>query len=89
MKLSIYDPILTAYALGELDEAERAKVERALAESPECQAAVEEIRQTAGLLTQELSREPVAPLSETQRETVVSGRRARGVRWLGWSGHGS
>ena len=73
MKLSIYDPVLTAYALGELDETERAKVERALAESPECRDAVEEIRQTAGLLTQEFSREPMVTLTEPQREAVVSG----------------
>ena len=70
-------------------------MERALAESPECQAAVEEIRQTAGLLTQEFSREPMVALLETQREAVVSGMPMAAVgeekivelpvyRWSNW-----
>ena len=43
MKLTIDDPKLTAYALGELDAAERADIERVLAQSPELQAEVEAI----------------------------------------------
>ncbi|MEW6305645.1 MAG: von Willebrand factor type A domain-containing protein [Verrucomicrobiota bacterium] len=58
MKLSPDDPKLTAYALGELNPAERADVERALADSPECRQAVEEIRELAGVLKDELVKEP-------------------------------
>src|SRR5262245_34438433 len=69
--LPIDDPRLTAYALGELDAAEAAEVERLLAESPACRAAVEEIRDLAGMLTAELQREPVPALTETQRAAIT------------------
>ncbi|MEQ2010039.1 MAG: zf-HC2 domain-containing protein, partial [Limisphaerales bacterium] len=55
MNLTPDDPKLTAYALGELDATERAAVEAALAHSPECRRAVEEIRALAGELTTELA----------------------------------
>ncbi|MBM3890051.1 MAG: hypothetical protein FJ388_13120, partial [Verrucomicrobia bacterium] len=58
MKLDPQDPRLTNYALGELDETERAAVEAALANSPECRCVVDEIRGTAGLLTTALQAEP-------------------------------
>ena len=41
------DPRLTAYALGELDDAERSAIEVLLAESPESRQFVEDIRATA------------------------------------------
>jgi len=52
MKLDIDDQRLTAYALGELEVAEREEIEKALAEPENAQAAkaVEEIRSTAGVL---------------------------------------
>ena len=56
------DPRLTAYALGELDAADRAEVEALLADSPEARRFVEEIRATARLLTEQLHQEP-APAS--------------------------
>jgi len=58
MKLSPDDPKLTAYALGELDAAERAAIEAVLADSPEARAVVEEIRAAAERLTSELAAEP-------------------------------
>jgi Ca-activated chloride channel family protein len=57
MKLTPDDPKLTAYALGELDATERAAVEAALARSPECRRAVDEIRALAGNLTTELAQD--------------------------------
>ena len=66
MKIDPNDPKLTAYALGELDETERAAVERELIRSDAARQAVEEIRATAGLLKEELSSEPRLQLSESQ-----------------------
>jgi len=51
MNLTPDDPKLTAYALGELDASERAAVEAALANSPECRRTVAEIRALSGELT--------------------------------------
>ena len=65
------DPILTAYALGELDASEQAEVEAYLANSPEARAAVAEIRQTAELLVGELQREPADGLDEAAREKIL------------------
>ncbi len=52
------DPRLTAYALGEMDPAERAEFEQWLRLQPEAQKAVEEIRATAALLGTALADEP-------------------------------
>jgi len=70
MSFDANDPRLTAYALDELDDAERAEVEKLLEQSPEARAAVEEIRQTAELLTGEFANEPVAALSAEQRRAI-------------------
>lgn len=64
------DPRLTAYALGELDPNERAEVEAMLAESAEARTALEEIRETIGLLSRELTFEPALTLTMTQRQAV-------------------
>jgi anti-sigma factor RsiW len=64
------DPRLTAYALGELDPNERAEVEAMLAESSEARVALEEIRETIGLLSGELTFEPALTLTMTQRQAV-------------------
>ena len=42
------DPLLTAYALGELGPRDRATVERRLAADPEARAFVEDVRETSG-----------------------------------------
>jgi len=87
------DPRLTAYALGELDDAERSEVESALATSPELQAEVESIRQTAALFDTSLQADSGPALTEQQRlaiqEQFVAGSialaghttHAKGRRW--------
>ena len=65
------DPRLTAYALGELDESEIAAVEAELLDCAESRAAVEEIRATARLLTEELSRESGPGLATDQHATIA------------------
>jgi Ca-activated chloride channel family protein len=67
MSIDENDPRLTAYALGDLDDAERTQVESELADSPEAREAVEDIRRTADLLQQELQAEPAAAMSHDQR----------------------
>ncbi|WP_337174429.1 von Willebrand factor type A domain-containing protein [Paludisphaera sp.] len=64
MNFDLDDPRLTAFALGELPDTERPEIEKALAERPDLAREVEEIRQTALLLTEKLhdeqAREAVA-----------------------------
>jgi len=64
------DPRLTAYALGELDEAERLEVEQLLEHSPDSQTEVAAIRQTAELLGAELAGEPITTLTADQRAAI-------------------
>ena len=52
------DPRLTAYALGEIDPAERSEIEQLLADREEARNYVAEIRQTAQWLAAELQKEP-------------------------------
>lgn len=66
MSFNIDDPRLTAYALGELDETEQTEVERLLADRPEAQKAVEEIRSTASWLTERLHDEQAAEAASPQ-----------------------
>src|SRR4029450_3608407 len=64
MKMNIDDPKLTAYALDELDEAERSAIARVIAESPVAQHFIADTQQLARLLKSqygfELERELVA-----------------------------
>ena len=57
MKSNLDDPNLTAYALGELPETERTTMKKAVAESAEAQAFVQETQQLARLLKQEFRAE--------------------------------
>src|SRR5581483_8549728 len=66
------DPKLSACALGELDPAERAEIERELASSPDAQRFVEDTQQIAEALTTELKRDGVAMLSAEAREKVLA-----------------
>lgn len=70
MKIDPNDPKFTAYALGELDEAERAAVERELIRSDAARQTVEEIRATAGLLKEEFRSEPGFELSQSQSALI-------------------
>lgn len=58
--LSADDPRLTAYALGELEGAERELVEAAVHKDPMLQAAVADIRSFGGELAQTLETEDAA-----------------------------
>ena len=64
------DPRLTAYALGELDDAERVEFESSIAESDEARRFIEETRATARLLAEHLGREGSPGLSPEQRQSI-------------------
>lgn len=73
------DPILTAYALDELDPRERAQIEQLLRENPQAADEADEVRKVASILNSTLRLEPAAGLSEDHREAVL---RAAGVLHL-------
>src|SRR5678815_4229322 len=66
------DPKLTAYALDELDAAERAEIEQVLREHPEAAAEVEATRTFAADLRVRLQRERAEPLHTEQRAEVLA-----------------
>jgi Ca-activated chloride channel family protein len=70
MNITPDDPRLTAYVLGELDEHERAEVQAQVRQSPELQRAVQEIRETAQLLSEEFEKEAAPALTDAQRKAV-------------------
>ena len=70
MTLEKDDPKLTAFALGELPPAERAEVEKALAEDPALQAELEAIQSLSSALGEALAAEPLPKLAETQRAAI-------------------
>jgi len=72
---------LTAYALGELDEAERTAVEARIWNDDKARAEVEKIRDMAKLLSDELAAEPV-PVSRAIDVAQLQQRRRR-LRWGG------
>jgi len=69
---------LTAYALGELDDDARAAVDAHLASNPTARRAVDEIRQVAGVLTDELAAEAVPQLTGEQRALIEAAASAPG-----------
>jgi Ca-activated chloride channel family protein len=83
MKIDANDPKWTAYALGELmDEKERAEIESILEKSPEMRRLVEEIRETAGLIKEELQSEQPITLTQAQRKRIEEKANA-GRSWFG------
>jgi Ca-activated chloride channel homolog len=70
MKITPDDPKLTAYALGELDKAERAIIEAELEKSFTCQREVEDIRETADLLKKNLAAEELPDLTFAQQRKI-------------------
>jgi Ca-activated chloride channel family protein len=83
------DPRLTAYALGELDGAERAEIEALLAKDEDARRVVEEIRATAALVSAEMAGSGAASLTEAQRAAVAAKanrvapvHRMSSARWL-------
>jgi phage FluMu protein gp41 len=94
MKLSKDNPLLTAYALGELGAGEAGEVEAAILADASLRAEVEAIRSLAGELEGELSAEPMPRLSALERarleqraeeldRAAAAGavRSRRGLRW--------
>ncbi|MEW6366670.1 MAG: von Willebrand factor type A domain-containing protein [Acidobacteriota bacterium] len=73
MKIDPNDFRITAYALGELDESQRRAFEEELAADPEAQAMVEETRETARILAEEL-REAAAPELQQHQRAAVEAR---------------
>ncbi len=71
MSIDPKDPRLTSYALGELEsEDERIEIEKALEESEELTQTVNQIRQTAALMSEELQREPSPSLAPKHRQRI-------------------
>jgi Ca-activated chloride channel family protein len=79
------DPRLTAYALGELADEERAQVAAAVAADPALQAAVEEIRATAVRLTAALAAEPLPESAPVILESYHPVRPSRIFRFPYWT----
>ena len=66
------DPRLTAYALGELDAAERAEIEGLLGEEPIIAAELETARRFAEMLSVRLKSERAESLHAGQRAEVLA-----------------
>ncbi|MHC4876284.1 MAG: YfbK domain-containing protein [Planctomycetota bacterium] len=64
------DPRLTAFVLGEIDDADRAEIEQLLEASPEARAFVDDLQDTIGVLRDELSSEPASSLTDDQRAAL-------------------
>jgi Ca-activated chloride channel family protein len=76
------DPKWTAYVLGELDEAERAAVERLLESSPEARAFVEELKRASSALAEALASESPDVLGGAQRAASRTAADAGRAPWL-------
>ncbi len=70
------DPRLTAYALGELEDADRVEFESLLTEREDLRAEIDAIRSVANELHEELMHEPTPALSGQQREAIKAGARS-------------
>lgn len=71
MKVHTDDTRYTAYAIGELDEAECPEVEALLKELPVAQKAVQGTRQSATLLTKALEKETVPSIYREVRAEMT------------------
>ncbi len=93
MKIDPNDPRLTAYALGELDAVERAKVEALLKDDESARREVETIRRAASMVADELQSEPCPRLSPEQLAVInnrfaIHGEETRPFPWwqiFGWA----
>ena len=61
------DPKLTEFVLGELDSVESAEIAMQVEETPELKDAVEQIRQTIGLVEESYQSEPELSLNDEQK----------------------
>lgn len=66
------DPRLTAYAIGELDDEDRAEIESFLADSEPARRFVADIRATSAMLRDQLAFEQSPGLDEARRAAIVS-----------------
>src|ERR1700745_3323016 len=71
MKMNIDEPRLTAYSLGELDEAERSTIARAIADSPEAQRFVASTQQFARALRSQYGYELEKELIARERFVAI------------------
>ncbi|MEM9586647.1 MAG: von Willebrand factor type A domain-containing protein, partial [Planctomycetota bacterium] len=82
------DPRITAYALGELSDEQEQAFESELANCPELQAAVDEVRLLTGKLESHFAAEEMPVLEPSRREQVladaVSPTIAKTGSWRGW-----
>jgi Ca-activated chloride channel family protein len=86
MKIDPNDPRLTAYALGELDDAERAEIEALLKDDEAARREIETIRRAATVVTSELQSEPCPRLSPEQLAAIKNrfATREEEVRTFPW-----
>ena len=81
MNLNTQGPRYTAYALGELDERERAEIEREARDNPAVQKMIASIRDLADDLQAALADEPAPGLEGFRREAILrAARRRRAAR---------
>jgi Ca-activated chloride channel family protein len=89
MKYELDDPRLTAHALGELDDTEKADVEAFLNDNEAARDEVARIREAAQWLSAELGAEPPEGLSELERARIVDqakkAKPARKIHWRRWA----
>src|SRR5688500_6064867 len=76
------DPKWTAYVLGELDEADRASVERLLEASANARALVNELKASASVLAEALAEESPDVLAPGQRAAVRTAADAGRTSWF-------
>jgi Ca-activated chloride channel family protein len=76
------DPKWTAYVLGELDEADRASVERLLESFPEARAFVDELKRASSALAEALASESPDVLGAAQRAAIRTAADAGRAPWL-------
>src|SRR5688572_9382386 len=88
MSFDLDDPKLTAYALGQLDEADHAEVEAQLANDPAARAVVEQTRTAADRLQLALASEQLIELAATNAvadQQRIAGNRARRAVFYRWA----
>lgn len=78
------DARLTAYALGEVDDTERAEIEAQLQDDPAGQAVVEEIRRAAARLEAALAAEPMPAVRPPERDDPYRRKPGRMLRFPGF-----
>ena len=84
MKINLDDPKLTAYALGELSGAERIELEKAIAESPEAQTYVDDLRGFSLRLKSEYDAEREAQEIHPTNIIPIAEPDARGRHRVDW-----